>query len=433
MKLLFLISLSIVLSVVTAGGLNWITTWGTAHTESGPTVFETIGGIDLTPQVFSNQTIRMIVRTTVKGDGFVRIRFSNAYPTLVNPSFSNNTSVTINEAHISYRDVGASIQSEKDRVLTFGGSQSVVIPPNADVRSDSVSLNIKGQIDLAITMYIVPTAPATVGTIYAARHAYTEQTSYIAGSNGNFASNVDGTPFNVTTTGWFLLSAVEVLSQGSTIVAFGDSITEGFCVTLCTLNTNTRYTDYLATALLSNSKKKLGVMNAGLSGNQLNYDSPSLAPGVVLFPFGPSGLSRFPRDALNVAGVAYIISLIGINDIVYTLEQLDPPNSIYAPIIFGYTQLIDQAHTNGIKIYGGTLLPYSAPPIGTFVEPFRQAINAWIRTSGAFDAVIDFDAAVRDPTNTSQLLPAYNSGDDIHPNSLGYQAIANAIDLDLFN
>lgn len=419
-------------------GLKWTTTWGTSHTETGPTAVGSLYYAAFPPKVFNNQTIRMIIRTSIKGEGFVRVRLSNAYPTLANASLANNKFVTIQEVHIAYRDVNASITANSDRVLTFNGDQSVTISPDADVLSDPIVLNMMPQTDIAITMFIAPNA----GAIYAARHAYTEQTSYIAGVTGNFADNVDGEPFNVTTTQTFLLSAVEVLSHGATIVAFGDSITEGFSVDASTRDTNTRYTNFLAASLISRGKQ-FGVVNAGVSGNQLYYDSPSAIalgfPGPI-YPFGPNGLARFGRDVLDVVGVKYIISLIGVNDIAFCVQGLNAHPKMVDPnfasivttrILLGYDQLIRRAHDKGIMIYGGTLLPYSSSIFG-FVEPIRQAVNTWIRTSDAFDAFIDFDLALRDPTNTSILLPAYDSGDHIHPNALGYQVMANAIDLSLF-
>jgi lysophospholipase L1-like esterase len=343
---------------------RWITTWGTAHTESGNTIANTVAGIPAPPQVFSYQTIRMVVHTSIGGNQ-VRVRLSNAYPEQATPT--DNLFITVARANIAYQDSGASIIPSTITYLTFGGSPSVIIPRDADVYSDTVYLNITQQTNLAISMYIIPTSPDTAGVIYTSRHAYTEQTSYIAGQTGDYSDMPSGVMFTIPTTQWFLVTAVEVFRNGSTVVALGDSITEGFCSNQCTLDTNTRYTDYLAGRLL-NAGKEIGVMNAGLSGNQLYYDSVLPRDGSIpVFPSGRSAMSRFGRDVSDVAGVKFVICLLGINDLIYGLVldpypvSLDPNYAqiMYNQIIFAYRQLIHRARVRWIKIIGGTLIPYS--------------------------------------------------------------------------
>jgi lysophospholipase L1-like esterase len=419
------------------GEKHWIGTWGTSPAETERSGFP---GIAPDPKVFNNQTIRMIVHVSLGGKCF-RVRLTNAYPSVINNTDpvqclcpSNNQFATIGAAHIALRDSNAAIIPGTDRVLTFNGSTSVVIPPNAEVISDPIKLKVADESDLALSLYL----PAG-SEIYAARHPAAAQTSYIAPTTGNFTTNIDGAPFTEPTTQWFFVSGVEVLTKRDAIVTFGNSQTDGVSADLSTLDTNTRYPDFLVRRLIAD-ENPFGIINAGISGNQVYYDSPWGTFGVNLpaAPFGPNALARFNVDALARAGVKYIILLEGINDIGFGVGLgLDAYPTTAQQIIDGYVQLIEKAHEKGIKIYGGTLLPFknALAPLPYYTpagEQIRQTVNEWIRTSGKFDAVIDFDKAVRDPADPLQLLPAYNSGDNLHPNSAGYQAMANAIDLNLF-
>jgi lysophospholipase L1-like esterase len=221
---------------------------------------------------------------------------------------------------------------------------------------------------------------------------------------------------------WFLLSRVEAIAsaEAAAIVTLGDSITDG---TASTPNTNSRWPDVLASRLQANpATKHLSVLNAGIAGNRVLSEAN---PG-----FGINALARFDRDVLAQPGVRFVTVLEGINDIGMASNPAEPTA---ADIIAGHQQLIERAHLKGIKIIGATLTPFEGARYFTSEgEVKRQAVNAWIRTSKAYDAVIDFDAVIRDPANPTKFLAAYNSGDNLHPNDAGYKAMAGAVDLSVF-
>lgn len=420
---------------------NWVATWVASPTETGHSISELQPGPEVTPLAFNNQTIRMIVHSSIKGET-VRVRLSNAYPSRVNtlpPDClcpSNNQFLTIAEAHIALRDENAAILPHKDRILTFNGSTSVIIPPNAEVISDPIALKVPYETDLAISLYVTPTAPSTSCDIYASRHPVSLQTSYIASATGNFTSNVDGTPFTQTTTQCFIVSGVDVLSKRAAVVAFGASITAGFSADGSTFDTNSRYTDFLTSRLID-SHNPLGVVNAGIYGNQIYYDS-ALATmfgfNGPLLPSGPNGLFRFNRDVLDVPGVKYIILNPTTNDLVLSVEPFNPYDATFDQYVFALTQMTKRAHERGIKIFGATITPIGGSSSDLpGVETVRQQLNAWIRTTDNFDGVIDFDEAVANPSNPTVLLSIYDGGDHLHPNASGYEAMANAVDLGLFD
>jgi lysophospholipase L1-like esterase len=272
-----------------------------------------------------------------------------------------------------------------------------------------LSFKVPHLVDLAIDLYIATdtlasTSPLTLHNVRPAGQLL----SYLASGNQIGVTNF---PTTTTRTMWYFLTGVDVSSrtaQGA-IVAFGDSITDG---TASTLYANARWPDFLARRLENaNFIRPTGVVNLGIGGNR-----------VLIGGTGDNALARFDRDALVASGVTHVIVLEGINDISggNTAER----------IIEGHRQLIKRAHARGLRIYGATLTPFANAPEAREMQ--RQALNAWIRTSGEYDAVIDFDLAVRDPANPRAMLPIYDSGDTLHPNSAGYEAMANAIDLNLF-
>jgi lysophospholipase L1-like esterase len=376
---------------------SWVGSWGASPQQ--PVPFFTTVPID-----FNNQTVRQIVRISTGGSK-VRIRLSNLY---------GAQPVTIGNAHVALSAGGAAINPPTDRAVTFsGGHPSVIIPPGALVLSDPVDLKVPALASLAISLYLPQsTGPATW-------HLEGKQTAYIVSGNATNATDVSSGA--TTSTARFFLAGVETASREcrSAIVTFGDSITDG---TQSTVDTNHRWPDRLAERLNSRGDQR-GVVNEGISGNRILHDTA-----------GPNALSRFDRDVLATPGVRFMTVLLGINDIGFggfiPTEAVTPDD-----IIAGHRQMIARARSRGIRIYGATLTPFNnagAPYFSAAHEADRQAVNAWIRGSGEYDAVIDFDKVVRDPADPTKLLAAYDSGDHLHPNDAGYKAMADSIDLRLF-
>jgi lysophospholipase L1-like esterase len=378
----------------TAG--HWVGTWGAGA-----------GGPPLAAkrQPLSNQTLRLIVRTSIGGNR-VRIRLSNEM---------GDSPLTIGAAHIALRANGADIDASTDRALTFSGSTSITIPPGAPVLSDPVDLKLPAQSDLAVSVYLPnQTGVATV-------HATASQANYVS-QPGNF-TGAASLPTQGTIHNWPFLTEVDVDggAGAGAVVTFGDSITDG---TRSTPDTNTRWPDFLARRLLAlGGSGQLGVVNRGISGNRLLSDTGGGSLS------GRNGLERFDRDVLATAGVRYVTVLLGINDIGHSKES--PVTAV--DLIAGYRQLISRAHEKGIAILGATLTPVGGSKYETPEnEELRQAVNHWIRTSGELDGVIEFDTVTRDPQYPERFLPAYDSGDHLHPNSVGYEAMGKAVSLNLF-
>jgi len=360
------------------------------------------------PQIASlnDQTIRMVVRTSIGGQS-LRVQFSNAYGT---------TPLSIGAAHVGLRSKDSAIVAGSDRALTFNGRPSIKVPPGASILSDAVALTVPKLSDLAISVYTPgDTGPAT-------RHSMALRNAYIG--SGNLVGATEVPPGGPASNAWFFISRVDVLAPAAsgTIVAFGDSITDG---ATSTPDTNRSWPSILAERLAANpATANIAVVNHGISGNRLLLDGT-----------GTNALARFDRDVLTQAGVKWLMILEGINDIGQALRTgAAPEAAITADDIIGaYRQMIDRAHTEGIKVIGCTLTPYVGAAYASDAgEAVRSAVNNWIRTSGAFDAVVDFDAATRDPSNPKQFLPAYNNTDKLHPNDAGYRAMADAVDLSLF-
>ena len=382
---------------------HWVVTWGASPAPQLPNEQETAAA----KLEFANQTLREIVHTSI-GGGSVRVRLSNAY---------GHTSAPIGSAHIALRSTGPSIVPDSDRTLTFGGRASAVIPPDAELLSDPVSLTIAPGSDLAISIYL-PKRINGAGVHYSA-----QQTSYIAPADATAQTTLpDPIPF----TSWAFLAEVDVMAPQSAyaIAAFGDSITDG---TASGLDTNARWPNVLASRLAA-EHQQIGVIDAGIGGNRLLHD-PS---GTVRV--GVNALARFDRDVLAVAGVRYVVVLEGINDLGHPGSLTPLSETVSAEdLIDSYKQLITRAHDHGMRIIGATLTPFEGA--GYFTpekEAKREAINEWIRTGGAFDGVIDFERAVRDPAHPGRMLDTYDSGDHLHPKAAGYRAMGESIDLNLF-
>lgn len=371
---------------------GWVATFGKAP--AGPPA-------EAATQVLTNQTVRLVVHTSVGGTR-VRIRLSNEM---------GATTLRIGAAHVALRQSGAQISAGTDRVLTFGGSPSIDIPPGAPALSDPVDLTFAALADLVVSLHL---PLATRITTLAASPL---QTGYVS-SAGDF-TGAAVFPIAGTTSQWPFLTELDVTGSGASIVAVGDSITEG---SRSTANTNNRWPDWLARRLQATPDlARLGVVNRGISGNRLLVGA---GPGSLA---GRNALDRFDRDVLATAGVRYLVVLLGINDIGY--GSLITP----ATLVSGYRQLIARAHAKGIAVFGATLMPFQgAGYYSAQREATRQALNIWIRTGNELDGVIDFDQATRDPTNFLRLHPAYDSGDHLHLNNYGYQAMGNAVPLELF-
>ncbi len=395
---------------------HWVATWATAQAlapvaplgappprpAAAPARPSPIGQI---PETFKNQTVRMVVRTSIGGRR-VRVQLSNAL---------GNPALTIGTAHIAIRQKDAAVVPASDRALTFGGRASLTIPPGALVVSDPVDLDVPKFTDLAISLYLPEdTGPPTV-------HPLGLHTTYIA--SGDVTADSTLNP-SAATTAYFWLSGIDVLapSNASAIVAFGDSITDGFATTV---NKDQAWPTLLATRLASSkTTAMLGVLNLGISGNRVLRDVA-----------GTNALARFDRDVLARPGVRWIILLEGINDITFSaIPGIPPGQAVTAEdLIWGYRQIIERAHLHGIKVAGATIMPVEGVPTYTGNgESVRQALNQWIRTSGAFDTVIDFDALTRDPANPKRLRSEFDSGDHVHPNDAGNRAMADAIDVSTF-
>ena len=405
-------------SAISRDGSHWIGTWAAAPQPFYPKSLET----------FQNQTLRLIVHTSVGGKK-VRIRLSNIY---------GEQSLLIGGAHIARRRSVADIDPASDRTLTFQGQPSATLPARSMIVSDPVELDVPALSDLSISIFFPGNIPART------THVLAQQTNYISPADGNHAS--DGKfPVDKKIDSWPFLTGVdvEVSARGAAIVAFGSSLTDGDGTTT---DANHRWPDVLAQRLQDSSETKtVSVLNEGIIGNRLLRDSPQ-EPGL---PFGASlgqsGLERFDRDVLAQPGVRYVIVGLGINDILMPGSLTPAAENVSADnVISGYRELIARAHRRGVRVIGTTnppaenaflALSKNGPPI-TFYTPgkerVRQKVNEWILTSNEFDGVVDFDKVLRDPEHPTQLFPAYDSGDHLHPSNAGCAAEGNAFPLSIF-
>ncbi len=362
--------------------VDQVGTWGTA--------------VDTTTLKVVDQTVRNIVHTSVGGSG-LRISLSNAY---------GSVPVTFDSVWVGRAGQGAAVVAGSNERLTFGGSTSVTVPVGAEVLSDAMPGDVPAQSTLAVSLHVVGDAGAVSG------HKLAHQTNWIS-TAGDHAGDESGASFTTPTTSyaWVESAVVEVPQQVDTVVALGDSITDG---DKSTTSANKRWPNVLARRILAGPKpKQLGVMNAGISGNRVLADGP-----------GVSAQARFDRDVLAQPDVSTVVVMEGVNDLRW--EFATKP----ADLIQAYRQLIARAHARGVCVVGGTITPWEGGSLWSAPkDAIRGEVNEWIRTSGEFDAVVDFDAAVRDPAQPSRLLAAFDSGDHLHPGDAGYEAMGNAVDL----
>jgi lysophospholipase L1-like esterase len=351
----------------------------------------------------------MILRTSIGGRR-ARVKLSNAF---------GSTPVTIGAAHVARRGAESAIVPESDRPLTFAGKASITMMPGVVVVSDPIDLDVQPVTDLAVSLYL----PSDTGS--PTTHATGLRPTYVS-TEGDFSGRAQF-PLAGTTQQYYWLSSVEVAGSAETsaIVAFGDSITDG---ARSTPDTNNAWPALLAARLRANkATANIGVVNEGIGGNRLLTDATGLA--------GVSALARLDRDVLSHPGVKWLMVLEGINDIGSLAAATPPPHPVTSEtLIWALQQIIDRAHAHGIKVVGCTLTPYQGAGYSRENgEEIRDAVNRWIRSSGAFDAVVDFEAATRDPNNPKQLRPEFDPGDHLHPNDAGYKAMADAIDLAIFS
>jgi lysophospholipase L1-like esterase len=381
---------------------RWVTAWGTSQSGLGT-------------EAVSNTTVRMIARVTVSGEA-VRIRVDNTFGT---------SPLVIGKAFVGHRIQGAAVAAGSNRPISFNKSATVTIPAGGSVTSDRVAMNVFAQQDLAVSLHVPGNG------VRPSQHGGAQVTSYLAANGaGDMAAEENAKPFTGTTTSMFWLKAIDVSSSFATgsIVAFGDSITDGTC---STVDAHDRWEDLLAVRLAldadgrGNTGAHESVVNEGIGGNTITREN--LQPP----PDSPPGLERFERDVLTHSGVTHVILFMGTNDI-----RRGAPA---AQVIAGMQELARRAKARGLKTIGVTIIPrHNRPP-----EPnntgwdqaktqIRHEVNQWIRTKGPFDGLIDFDKVVQDPNNVDLILPAFNCGDGIHPSPRGYYEMGRSVRLRLF-
>ena len=388
---------------------SWVTAWGTSQ--------QTLGATQLT-----NATVRMIARVTVPGEA-VRIRLDNAYGT---------SPVTFGSVYVGQRIQNADLATGSNRPVTFGGSAGVTIPAGGSVVSDPVALEVYAQQDLAVSLYVPDAA------VRPSQHSGAVVTSYYTVSDaGDVASAELRTAFTNTTTSTWWLKAIDVYGSSSSgaIVAFGDSITDGTCTTL---DAHDRWEDWVAVRLASaaaageigrgraNRRLLEAVVNEGIGGNTVTRENLSPPPDST------PGIERLGRDVLSHAGVTQVVLFMGTNDIRREASAQQ--------VIDGMTNIIQRVHAVGLPIIGVTIIPrHNRPASGTNTgwndakTAIRNQVNQWIRSEAPFDAVIDFDAVVRDPANRDLIFPPFNCGDGIHPSPAGYFRMGQSVDVGLLD
>lgn len=394
-------------------GGHWVGSWTASPTDA----VTPVDGAGLpVPSAFADQSLRMIV-TPHLGGPVLRVRLTNRFGT----------------SAVRFGRVTAGLQTDARAAgqvtpVTFGGQREVTVPAGQDAVSDPVPLRFGAFTPLAISMYL-PGVQATP-----TKHWAANATSFYAPpGSGDLTASVGGALFQSRTEAWFYVAGVDVTAAPATsaVVAFGDSITDGWVAatpasvpdSLSAADRNGRYPDCLQRRIIR-AGLPLSVVNAGISANRL-------VTGAEPTMMGPSGLQRFRRDALSVPGIRGVLLQEGINDL-----GIPPATTTPGQLIDGYEQVIAMARAAGVKLWLGTLLPASdAVMDGTVTAPhseeYRQQVNTWIRHQRVADGVVDFDAALRDPSDPSVLNPRYSSADHLHPSLAGYQAMADTVDLDM--
>jgi lysophospholipase L1-like esterase len=413
----FLCVLSICAAVAGAQSNDqWVATWAASMLETNvpaaPAAAPVAAGAPVAAapkpaplRSFNNQTVRMVVNTSIPGRT-LRVELSNTF---------GKGRLKIGAAHVALHDKDAAIVPVSDRTLTFSGSPSAVIPAGAVILSDPVDLAVSATGDVVVSVFLPEdSGPPT-------QHGTGLHTTYISGA-GNFAGQASFTAER-TTNSWYFLSGIHVLAAADTraVVTFGDSITDG---ATSTNDANASWPSVLARRLQAAGMKNVAVVNQGISGNRVVRDGT-----------GANALARFDRDVLAQPGVKWVVIMEGINDIGQGARAGAAADAAITAeeLIAAYRQMAARAHEHGIKVIGATLTPYEGAayysPAG---EVMRSTVNDWIRTSGVYDAVFDFDAVTRDPSNPKHFRTEFNLRDNLHPNDTGYAAMADSIDLSIF-
>ncbi|MFD4432847.1 SGNH/GDSL hydrolase family protein [Nocardia sp. NPDC058497] len=396
---LFLVAVGVTAHAAPVEGPGWTAVWATSAQMPSKTM-----GPSWSADGFSNHTLRQVIRVS-QGGVATRVRLTNRYG--IEP-------LAIAGATIAVTDAGANIRPDTLRPLTFGLAPEFRIPAGSDLTTDPVPLPVAPFQSLTITLHLAePTGPAT-------HHAQGLATTYRA--TGDHRADGAGTAFTETTQSWYYLSGVEVfdaLPHRSGVVAFGDSITEGIG---STPGADNRYPDELAERLAAEGTPR-AVIDQGIGGNRVTVDSSWL---------GDSAQRRFRTDVLDQPGAGTVIILAGINDIGLSTAGPGTADTVVPvstdQLIAGHLDLIRRARAKGLRVIGATLTPiHGSPYFSPAAESARQSLNAWIRTADAYDAVVDFDAALRDPADPQRLAPQFDSGDHIHPSDAGYAAMAAAV------
>ncbi|HVQ13321.1 MAG TPA: SGNH/GDSL hydrolase family protein [Vicinamibacterales bacterium] len=398
-----------------ARGEHWVGTWATAVVPRPQAAPGAAPGRGPAPLNFNNQTLRQLVHVSLGGSR-IRIVLSNAFGT---------SPLAVGAASVALRQKDSAIVAGSNRPLTFSGGPATTIAAGAIAVSDPVSLTVPALADVVIDVFLP--GDTTASTSPLTTHSGAMQTNYVS-ATGNHVGATDF-PVSATTQSWFFLSAVDVSApaQVGAVVAFGDSLTDG---TLSTPDSNNRWPDHLARRLMEpgrgNRAQPMGVLNEGIAGNR-----------VLSEVVGPSALARFDRDVLAQSGVTHVIMLVGINDLGLGGNGQALPSA--TDILAGHRQIVARAHTHGIKVIAGTLLPFEGTNLGAIAPGYystdkdarRREINEVIRKGAPYDGVIDFEAVVRDPGHPLQLLATFKGADSLHLTDAGYEAMARAVNLAL--
>jgi lysophospholipase L1-like esterase len=373
---------------------KWVGTWGTA--------LQLVDRNNMPPAPgLSNNTIRQVVCVSIGGKK-LQLKFSNKF---------GQSPMTMKSVQLAVSKGGAAIDEATTKTVTFNGRSEITLDPGAEVTSDAVSFDLKQRMEVAITIAFGETSSTLTG------HPSSRTTSYLltgnqTGPNTDFANAVK-------TNHWYVIMGIDVESPKPAVVAIlGDSITDGVG---SGNNKQNRWPDIFSMRLLENRRtRKIGVLNMGIGGNTI------LRGGV-----GPTALTRFDHDVLNQPGVRWVVIFEGINDLGSTRDSAAAFN-VAKGLIAAYDTMINKAHAHSMKVYGVTITPVKKSfYYTTYKDAARNFVNEWIRTSGHFDAVIDFDKTIRDPQDGATILAEAQS-DYLHPNELGYQMMGKAVDISLF-